>query len=346
MSGMGDVVEFIPDRASREDWARQHAFRRVLQAEWRPEDPLPPDDVFELRRTHVDPHEYRRWFNVLDGDQVVAELQVEVRTPESPEYPTSKHLMWGWAYILPSHRGRGIGRSFVPVLVALMEEYGATVLSSTGEDEPGHAFLRRLGAEPKLVERASRLDLREVDWDMVSRWVAEGQARSPGARLELMTPFVPDELLDGHCVTLNELLNTMPFEGLDHGEIVMTPESVRVWRGRMQKIGSVNPTYRVRDADGSISGMTDVLKHRYEPGIVRQMFTGVHPRARGRGLGKWLKAAMLEHVREAYPDTVWITTGNARSNASMLAINHGLGFRLYRTETFFQVGRDTLRGSV
>jgi len=32
--------------------------------------------------------------------------------------------------------------------------------------------------------------------------------------------------------------------------------------------------------------------------------------ARGRGLGKWIKAAMLL-TRELYPDTKWIGTGNA-----------------------------------
>jgi mycothiol synthase len=212
------------------------------------------------------------------------------------------------------------------------------------EDEPGHAFLRGLSAEPRLVERASRLDLRQVDWSMVARWVREGQAASAGARLDLYSPWEPEELLEEICAALNELMNTMPFEGLDHGDIVITPDSAREWRAKLAATGSVNPISVVREADGTISGATDVLKHPFEPGIVRQNFTGVHPGARGRGLGKWLKAAMLEHVREAYPDTIWITTENAGSNGPMLAINHALGFRLHRTNTFYQVGRDTLLG--
>jgi GNAT superfamily N-acetyltransferase len=346
MSGMGEVVEFVPDRASREDWARYHAFRRVFRAEWRPEEPLAPDDVAELRMTRPGPDQHHHSYLVLDGGEVVAELEAAGARPESPEYATNRHLLWGWAYVLPSHRRRGIGRRFLPILAALMDEHGAAVLSSMGEDEPGEAFLRRLGAEPRLVERRSRLDLRELDWGMVARWVAEGEAASPGARLELFSPFVPDELLEQHCAVSNELLNTMPWEGLDHGDIVVTPESARQWRDRLKMHGTANPTYRVRDADGSISGLTDVLKHPYEPGIVRQMFTGVHPRARGRGLGKWLKAAMVQHVREAYPDTVWVTTANAGSNGPMLAINHALGFRLHRTQRFYQIGRDALRAAL
>jgi GNAT superfamily N-acetyltransferase len=345
MSGMGEVAEFVPERASREEWARYHAFRRAFRAEWRPEEPPAPDDVVELRMKRPGPEQHHHWYRVLEGGEMVAELQAEGPRPESPEYATNRHILWAWAYVLRAHRCRGIGRGFVPTLLALMDEHGATVLSSMGEDEPADAFLRGLGAEPKMVERVSRLDLRELDWDMVARWVAEGAAASPGARLELYAPFVPDALLERHCVVLNELLNTMPFEGMDHGDIVVTPESLRDWRERLTVHGSALPTCRVREADGSITGVTDVLKHAYEPGIVRQMFTGVHPTARGRGLGKWLKAAMLQHLREAYPDAVWVTTENAGSNGPMLAINHALGFRLHRTQTFYQVGRDALRAA-
>jgi len=38
----------------------------------------------------------------------------------------------------------------------------------------------------------------------------------------------------------------------------------------------------------------------YWPQVIDQGFTGVRTDARGRGLGKWLKAAMLLHVRKIY----------------------------------------------
>lgn len=338
---MPDLVEFLPATAAPGEWGRYHAFRRLQQAEFRPDEPLAPDEVIEVRRKRPDPFAWHRWFHAVDGDVVVAELYTEGSTPQSPEYPTNRHLLWTDGYVLEAHRRRGIALSWVPRVLELMADHEATVLSSPAEDDSGHGLLRRLGSEPKMVERQSRLDLRQVDWGMVTGWIAE--AGAGGARLELHTPWVPDEQLDEYCEAMNELMNTMPFEGLDHGDIVTTPRGVREWRARMSATGTVNPTLLVRDADGSIAGMTDIQKHVYEPGLVRQNFTGVHPRARGRGLGKWLKAAMLEHVRQAYPDTIWVSTENAGSNAPMLAINHALGFRLHRTITFYQVGRDTLR---
>lgn len=341
-----DIVEFDPASASREEWARYHAFRHIVQAERRPDEPLAPDDAREQQLKHRDPLQRHHDYQVVDGGEMIAELGAEASAPESPEYATNRHILWVDGYVLQAHRRRGTGRRLAAVALELMDAHGETVLSTMAEDEAGHAFVRRLGAQPKMTERQSRCDLRRLDWDMVARWVHEGEAAPGGARLELFPDWVPDEQLDEYCTARNELLNTMPFEGMDHGDIVVTPGSLRLERERMRAEGSVNPTCVVRDADGSIVGMTDTVKRPYEPGIVRQEFTGVHPRARGRGLGKWLKAAMLEHVRQAYPDTLWVSTENAGSNAPMLAINHALGFRLHRTVTYFQVDRGTLRGAV
>jgi mycothiol synthase len=334
MSGVPDLVEFLPGDASRGQWGRYHAFRRLEHAEFRPDEPLEPDEVVELREKREDPYEWRRSFHVVEGAVMVAELETSGPRPDSPEYATSRHLMWASGYVLEAHRRRGIALSWVPRVLDLMEESGATVVTSPAEDDTGHGLLRRLGAEPKMVERQSRLPLREVDWDMVARWIAEAEAGAAGARIELHTPWVPDERLEEYCAAMNELMNTMPFEGLDHGDIVTSPTGVREWRERLRVTGSVNPTLLVRDADGSIIGITDMVKHGHEPGVVRQNFTGVHPRARGRGLGKWLKGAMLEHVRRAHPDTIWVSTENAGSNSAMLSINDALGFRLHRTSTF------------
>ncbi|HEY7200321.1 MAG TPA: GNAT family N-acetyltransferase [Candidatus Dormibacteraeota bacterium] len=339
---MPDVLEFHPERASPEEWRRLHVYRRRYQQERRPDEPLTPDDVMEGILKRPDPREFHHRYHVVAGGEMVAELYCSAQRPESPEYATNKHLLWAFGYVLEAHRRQGIGRGLVPIVLSRMDEHDSTVASSVAEDEPGHAFLRGLGAESKMVERASRLDLSGVDWDEMDRWVREGEERSPGARLDLYPRWVPDELLDEHCTAMTELLNLMPFEDLDHGDIVITGDTVREWRVRMTATGTINPTCVVRDADGSMFGMTDVLKHPHEPGVVRQLFTGVHPRARGRGLGKWLKAAMLRHVREAHPDTRWISTENAGTNDAMLAINHAMGFRLHRVETFYQVSRETL----
>jgi GNAT superfamily N-acetyltransferase len=338
-----ELTEFRPEEASAADWAAYHAFRRRRQLEESPDDPLVPDEVVERRLRRPDPYTFHHLALARSQGEVVGEMWASAMTPAAPAYESNRHLMQGGGWVLSPQRRQGIARSWLPRLVALMERQGATVFTTDAHQEPGHAFLRWLGGEPRLFEARSRLDLRLLDWEMVRSWVREGEERSPGTRLELYVDRLPEERHAEYATAMTTLLNTMPFEGLDHGEIVETPETLRDWYAR-EATSSSHHVYLSRESDGAISGMTDVLTFVYEPGFVRQQFTGVHPSGRGRGLGKWLKAAMLEHVRTMHPDTIYMTTENAASNASMLAINRALGFQLYRAATAYQVSREALTG--
>jgi GNAT superfamily N-acetyltransferase len=145
---------------------------------------------------------------------------------------------------------------------------------------------------------------------------------------------------------LASMLNTMPFEGLDHGEIIITPEMMAEWYARLELSGEVQATVITREPDGVISGITDTTWAAYRRKIIQQMFTGVRPSARGRGIGKWIKAAMLLHLRDLHPDAEWVSTENAGSNAPMLKINRTLGFKPYRNGTAYQMSLEKLEARV
>ena len=85
-----------------------------------------------------------------------------------------------------------------------------------------------------------------------------------------------------------------------------------------------------------------LLVHPARPEIGNQGDTAVVPRHRGRGLGRWLKAANLEAVRRAHSKLRSVYTYNAASNRWMLDINVAMGFRPYRTFVVHQGATDEL----
>jgi hypothetical protein len=55
---------------------------------------------------------------------------------------------------------------------------------------------------------------------------------------------------------------------------------------------------------------------------------------------------MLLRLHEMYPEAEWVSTGNADSNAPMLAINRRLGFKRHRGNIEYQLSRDELAARI
>ncbi len=342
------IRQFNPLTASRRDWSRWHEYRHQRDAESRPDDPPYPDELAEksVVASFEDPDHDRLTYVVDRGERVIAALSASWSTESSPAFETNKHLAHFWVYVLASERRRGIGTALTRHVLELVDPRHS-VLSTGTEEDSGHSFLRRLGFEERIKGAENRLDLRELDWSMVNDWVAEGARRSPETKLEYFVDRVPEEMLDEFCAMRSMLLNLMPFDDLDHGEIVVTPENLRRQLYRwIDESGSTWHCALALEADGSIAGMTDVAYLPTEPDRIHQFLTGVRESSRGRGLGKWLKADMLRFVHERYPDARWVITDNATSNAPMLAINRRLGFREYRANSGYQIERNMLAANL
>jgi GNAT superfamily N-acetyltransferase len=331
------------ETAPREFWDRYHAFRRIRHAETRPHDPVKPDDLVEKDLKHREPFDIRHRYELVRDGLLVSWFVASTAKPGSPGYESNKHILWADASVHPDHRRRGIGRSWIPLTLELMDRHGCTTLSMGTEEESGHAFLKWMGADARFGGAENRLQMSSVDWAMLRRWAEDGPKRSPTSRLEVYDSHLPEEMWEDYCPQFASMLNTMPWEQMDHGDIVVTPAHMQDWYRRLDAQGASEYTMLIREPGGIISGITDMQYAPYRPAMIHQGFTGVRTDAQGRGLGKWLKAAMLLHMRELYPKLEVVVTENAGSNAPMLAINKKIGFKQYRAGAEYQMSRDRLK---
>ncbi len=284
-----------------------------------------------------------RWhvWLVRQDDEVVAQAKLSWF-----EHPTNRNVADLFVTVEPEHRRRGIAcRLLRTVLaVAIAAERRTLIASSSDRVPAGEAFLSRFGFAPKFQAHVNQLVLGDLDHALMDHWLAQGTARSRDYALELWDGPVPEDALRPFAELAN-VMNAAPREGLDIEDVNVTPEMVRDGERCLFADGGRRLITVARHLPtNALAGYTEL---KWQPGrecIVWQGDTGVVEAHRNQGLGRWLKAANIGAMQRQNPAARVVRTGNADSNAPMLAINHQMGFRPFIAETAWQGNADNVAG--
>ena len=201
---------------------------------------------------------------------------------------------------------------------------GRTSVIAWGDHTPQrHNFWTSLGAELRYTEQESSLDMDAVDPELMQRWINAG----PGD-LELVrwARRCPNQWIDALVVTANAMKDA-PTDDLDMADTVVDASMVRAEIEARAACGLEYQGILAVTAHGEAAGSTEVFVNRHRPAASWQWTTVVLPAHRGRRIGRWLKAAMWQRLRASEPEVTGLQTGNAASNAHMLAINTEMGFK-------------------
>jgi GNAT superfamily N-acetyltransferase len=250
--------------------------------------------------------------------------------------------------VLPARRREGLGLLLLGRSVGIAERRGLRLVTARTRDKvpSGERFCRQFGAELAQVGRESRLDLRGVDQGLVDKWIAEGPARAPGYRLVFVPGRTPPDLVE-RVAEVFSVMNTAPRDDLDVGDVQVTPDLVRAYEAADEAAGRAQwAYYAAENASGRFVGLSSVDMRPAMPDRAHVGATAVDPEHRGKGLGKWLKAAITRRLLDELPGARWVITWNAGSNDAMLAINEQLGFRPATVTTTWQIATLRLRASL
>lgn len=335
-SSTSEFEVFDPQTTPDDGFVPINTFMNRLQSERLPEEPpiALERTIRELRTTipFVDITMWGKWS--ADRSTVIAAAYVAVLRLED-----NKHVAEADISVLPEYRRRGIASRMLPLIadVAQREERRLLVGSTYKRVPSGEAFTSRLGGTAGQENHVNQLKTADVDRELLRAWKSRASERASGLELGFWDGPYPEEDLDA-AVEMFESVNLIPRDDLDMEDFHFTAEHLRAMEDVYRQRGEERWTMYVRDPqNGKIAGFTEVMWNPAKPDLLSQYGTVVVKEYQNRGLGRWLKAEMLEKVLRDLPQVTRIQTGNADSNAPMLSINRDLGFKPYSAQTLCQV---------
>ena len=248
--------------------------------------------------------------------------------------------------MLAPYRRQGVGTQLLPLIINHAQEVGASWVQWDTKFESGFRFSEKIGATEAGRQRTNRLLVDQVDWAMMQRWVDAGQSRNPDIEMIRLVDLPAAHLIEPLCSLITDINRLQPSDAVEGIDYTLTPEEFEKESKRLEARQIERVVLCTRETDNALSGMTDMYYSQAKPGHARIGLTGVRRESQGRGLGKWLKAAMMFDLHEYYPAVKVVDTENFNSNQPMLNINDRMGFKLFDQHAFYKISIQDLAAKV
>jgi GNAT superfamily N-acetyltransferase len=180
------------------------------------------------------------------------------------------------------------------------------------------AAVREQAAEPRLVVDVAAGSAGEAFC------LRHGFRHTGSGRRDVLT------YCDVHLAWLGELIDAEhPGYHLNHwtGDLPRVPRIEELLRGPSRPGRAV---LTAADGRGDLAAYAVAVVGAFSPTRARQYGPAVAPGHRGRRLGRWVNAALIQRLREVHPYVDAIETATAEDDARLLAVREDLGFHPVR----------------
>ncbi len=330
------ILPFDRKAASPSEYTAVNQLLNRIRLERLPDDPpIPLEQFINNMQSIPDFVDLRMWAAWLpEQSQAVALANVAVMRMEE-----NKHMAQFELNVHPDFRRQGLGRQLLSLIAGFVQEQNRRLLMTDTIDRipAGEIFMQHIGAQKGMEAHTNQLRLAELNHEQLAGWLSRGQQNQAEFELGFWDGAYPEDKIQ-QITELYDLTNQQPFGDLEIEDMHMTPEQLRQSENNFFARGLQRWTFYIVDrVTGKFAGYTETLWNPSNPEVLSQMMTGVFPQYRNKGLGRWLKAVMLDKALKERPQVKYVRTGNADSNTAMLKINNELGFKPYFADTIWQV---------
>ncbi len=293
-----------------------------------PDDPPRSNVLRRKQLLEIDPYwKPTRWFVWnANKDKLIGFGEIGRIIEGAPDYEENRQSCWGTVLVEVDFRRQAIGTKLMVNVFQKALELNKTSIGIGTFEKESLEYVDHIGIGLIAIEGGeSKLRIEDIDWNKMKKWINENPAVTDGVTIETFED-VPEDYIEEYSRLYTFALNLVP-KGEEEWEAIITPEARRKDEKRHKEKGSVWITKVSKEANGNLSGLTEIFYNEENSHFISQELTGVLPEYRSRGLGKWLKAEMLFYIKDRFPNIKYLITGNADINAPMLAINKQMGYK-------------------
>jgi hypothetical protein len=212
-------------------------------------------------------------------------------------------------------------------LYDLMIQNGLDRVHVTTLEKHTNNVVRKWRAERIGPFHQYSLDRKKADYPVIEQWLKSIPRQNKNLRLRFYRR-IPDRHLGKFSRLLTQSVRDMPEER--HSGIRFRAVASEIRRTERWRTMNEIPTYKLLlfDPKDRLVGLTVAEVNLNNPQDILQAMTGIGRKYRGKGLARWLKAAMFVKLGKLFPTNERIYTWMRAVNAPIQHINGRMGYIL------------------
>lgn len=267
---------------------------------------------------------YDRFFAFADG-RIVGDVELYSENPENMT-EANKGLGFLKGFVQQGFRGQGVASRLAAESLSLAKSLEIRHVRAGTWGKDGEGFCQRFGGELVSQSKDMTLDLQDCNRDAIDSYLQllEGKDWKVEYHETITDQFI-DDIIELSYQT------TCEFKVIYNQDWTSTLEDEhKKWKQGQEWYSKSEPGYYcilLKDRNNKAIGYTEGSIKKNDPAIFTQHVTAVEKSMRRQGIGKLLKALMIDWSRKDMPLAKKMVTGNNVVNVPILRLNEKLGFK-------------------